>query len=182
MPKHTNIPDFHSSTIARSQAGPEPGPVVALPDADQRTLVRRPDRAPRRRRTHGALLDRLGDPVGVGGRDRAGQARCPRQARTSPTGWPATPPNVGPRWHGGRPRRSRANRGSSRWTTISRRIRSTSRTRCSIAASRGPPRHSPDRSVDLGYRLLRANQNPVLRRARSLVGAARRRRAAARLR
>jgi 2-polyprenyl-6-methoxyphenol hydroxylase-like FAD-dependent oxidoreductase len=32
------------------------------------------------------------------------------------------------------------------------------------------------------YRLLRANQNPVLRRARSLVGAARRRRAAARLR
>jgi 2-polyprenyl-6-methoxyphenol hydroxylase-like FAD-dependent oxidoreductase len=51
-------------------------------------------------------------------------------------------------------------------------------------------RREPGQAAALGridrstwdYRLLRANQNPVLRRARSLVGAARRRRAAARLR
>jgi 2-polyprenyl-6-methoxyphenol hydroxylase-like FAD-dependent oxidoreductase len=51
-------------------------------------------------------------------------------------------------------------------------------------------RRHPNTAAELGdidrtawdYRLLRANQNPMLRRARWLVGAARRRRAAARLR
>ena len=170
-------------SLAQRQAGPAPGPVVALPDAHERTLVRRTVSSysgtpptPRTTRSVRAPAWRWRTPS-------RWATRSQHPASTWRAPCVAMPTNGGPRWRGGKRRRRRARRGSSRWTSTSRTGRWRSRTPCSAVGTRAPRRHSAD--IDRSawyYRLLHATQNPALRQARWLVGAARRRRAAARLR
>ena len=69
--------------------------VDRLRDGPQPLLAGRQRRPARRRRAHGALLDRLGDEAGDGGRGRAGVGAAVVTARTSSARSPPTRPSAG---------------------------------------------------------------------------------------
>ncbi len=66
------LSDVFADHLVRPPADREPHALAAVPDGAVRALARRERRAARGRRAHRALLGRLGDEAGDGGRDRAG--------------------------------------------------------------------------------------------------------------